>query len=99
MNIRNINLTKYSLISIGLYIFAIPIGMYGRSRVNFSSDFKYNKYHFGVFSQILTAAGFMFSSKMKFSSLQIWQPLTIIFLTSSLINLCLPSYYEGIMDI
>ena len=50
MNIRNIKITKYSLASIGLYISAIPIGIYGRNRVNFSSDFIYNKYHFGVFT-------------------------------------------------
>lgn len=36
---------------------AVMMGLYGRSRQNFLSDFTYNKFHFGVYVQIITAIG------------------------------------------
>ena len=48
MNIRNIRFSPLSVTAMLLYTTGVPIGLYGKTRINFSSDFTYNKYHFGV---------------------------------------------------
>ena len=63
MNFRNVKLSVWSGLSLASYASSVGIGMYGRNRVNFSTDFTYNKYHFGVFVNIVSGAGLMLSSK------------------------------------
>lgn len=92
MNIRHVQLSKWSSMSMASYCTALVMGFYGRSRIKFSSDFTYNKYHFACFCQVISGAGLMLSSKMK-------NPMLCgVFFLSNIVNLCLPSYYEGIKD-
>ena len=93
MNIRHIKFSAWSGMSLFTYVSGIGVGIYGRNRVNFSTDFTYNKYHFGVFTHIVSGAGLMLSSKMVAP----WQ--SGIFFISSIVNLSLPSFYEGYKDI
>ena len=41
------------------------MGVLGRRRTDFISDFTYNKYHFGVVVQVASAVGLLQSIKMK----------------------------------
>merc|ERR1712194_64068 len=65
MNIRHIKFTGLAYVSLGLYASGIGLGMFGRNRIKFSSDFTYNKYHFAIACQMLTGAGLMLTTKMR----------------------------------
>ena len=93
MNFRHVKLSGWSGMALASYIQAVGVGVYGRNRVNFSTDFTYNKYHFGVFTNIVSGAGLMLSSKMVAP----WQ--SGVFFISAILNLSFPSYYEGYMDL
>ena len=71
----------------------ITMGIYGRKRHAFRSDFSYNKYHFGVFINIGSAVGMAFSAKMPFP-----HHTGLLFLAAIALN-SLPSYKEGILEI
>ena len=45
---------------------AIAMGLYGRHRQHFASDFTYNKFHFGTYLQIFAAVGLFSVRKMPF---------------------------------
>ena len=79
-------------LSMASYVSGIGLGIYGRNRINFRSDFTYNKYHFGMFCNLASGFGLMLSAKM----VQPWQ--SGIFFLSALANLSMPSIYEGMMD-
>ena len=99
MNIRHIKFTGLTYVSLSLYSTGVGLGMYGRNRINFSSDFTYNKYHFAIFCQMLSGAGLMLTTKMNPVKAGPFQPLCALLFASTVVNLCLPSYYEGILDI
>ena len=65
MNIRHVNRSLWTNLSIASYVSGIAFGVYGRKRIEYSTDFTYNKYHFGVFTNIVCGAGLMLSAKMK----------------------------------
>ena len=92
MNIRHVNRSIWTNMSIASYVSAIGLGIYGRNRINFSSDFTYNKYHFGMFCNLACGFGLMLSAKMVAP----WQ--SGVFFVSALGNLSVPSVYEGMMD-
>ena len=92
MNIRNVKLGMWSGLSLLSYTSGIFMGMYGRNRIKFSSDFTYNKYHFGVFNMFASGAGLMLAAKTKTPA------LFGVFFLSSIANLSMPSFYEGILD-
>merc|ERR1712086_712319 len=92
MNIRHIKFTGLAYVSLGLYASGIGLGMFGRNRIKFSSDFTYNKYHFGVFNMFASGAGLMLAAKTKTPA------LFGVFFLSSIANLSMPSFYEGILD-
>ena len=79
--------------SLASYASGFGVGMYGRRRVDFSTDFTYNKYHFSVFTNFLCGAGYMLTSKMKV-------PIQAgACFHGALIFLSLPGMYEGYKDI
>merc|ERR1711937_89989 len=88
MNLSNVKLGPWSGLSMLSYASAIGIGMYGRSRIKFSSDFTYNKYHFGVYNVLICGAGFMLAAKRKNPAMY-----GACFI-SSIVNLSLPGFYE-----
>ena len=93
MNFRRTQASIWTGMSLASYISAVGIGMYGRRRVDFSTDFTYNKYHFSVFSNILCGAGYMLSSKMVV-------PIQAgMCFHGAIIFLSLPGMYEGYKDI
>ena len=92
MNINNVKLGRWSALSLLSYSSGLMMGLYGRNRINFSSDFTYNKYHFGVFTNIASGAGLMMASKTQSPMLA-----GVCFL-SAMINNSLPSFYEGLQD-
>ena len=49
--------TILQLVSMGSAFIAPLVGIYGRRRTDFMSDFTYNKYHFGVLVHVLAAGG------------------------------------------
>lgn len=92
MNIRHVKMGYWTGLSMLSYSSGLCMGLYGRNRINYSSDFTYNKYHFGVFTNIASGAGFMMASKTK-------APLMIgSCFVSAILNLSVPSFYEGILD-
>ena len=93
MNIRNVKLGMWSGLSLLSYTSGIFMGMYGRNRIKFSSDFTYNKYHFGVFNMMASGAGLMLASKTKTPAMM------GVFFLGSIANLSIPSFYEGWLDI
>ena len=93
MNLSNVKLGPWSGLSMGCYAAGIGIGMYGRSRIKFSSDFTYNKFHFGVYNVLICGMGFMLAAKRKNPALYGG------FLISSIANLSMPGFYEGWLDI
>jgi hypothetical protein len=46
--------SKFAIVS---YVTASFCGIYARDRAEFTNDFSYNKYHFGVLIHLLSAAG------------------------------------------
>ena len=93
MNLSNVKLGTWSGLSLLSYASGIGIGMYGRNRIKFSSDFTYNKYHAGVYNILLCGMGFMLAAKRK-------NPMLYgAFLISSIANLSGPGLYEGWLDI
>ncbi|CDW90141.1 UNKNOWN [Stylonychia lemnae] len=82
----------WTKLSYSSYAVATLLGIYGRQRSDFSNDFTYNKYHFGVFVNILSGAGFYLSAKVP----QPWQSSALFLLAIGLTSL--PGYYEGFKD-
>ena len=81
----------------GLYMMntvnAVTLGLYARRRHRFRSDFTYNKYHFGVFTQIMAALGIAASGKLK-------KPLFPGLLFMGAVGMTsMPAYLEGIQEI
>ena len=72
---------------------AVCFGLYARRRNWFRKDFTYNKYHFGVFMQMMGALGIAASGKLA-------NPLLpgLLFL-SSICLVSFPAYAEGIPEI
>ena len=89
MNFRNVKAGPWSALSLTCYVSAVTLGLYGKSRINYSSDFTYNKYHFGVCSLLASGAGFMLSCKVTPS----WHPG--VFFLGGIANLVVPSILEG----
>ena len=63
MNIRHTKMGWSTGLSMLSYSSGLIMGLYGRNRINYSSDFTYNKYHFGVFTNMASGAGFILASK------------------------------------
>ena len=51
-------------LSMGSVAVATLVGIYGRRRTDFMSDFTYNKYHFGVAVHAMAAGGLFQAMKM-----------------------------------
>eukprot|EP00347_Sterkiella_histriomuscorum_P006630 403352037 len=83
----------WAMLSFGSYATSILLGIYGRQRSDFSNDFTYNKYHFGVALNILAGTGLYLSAKVPHP-----YQSAFLFLTAIGLN-CVPSYYEGLRDI
>lgn len=99
MNIRNVKFGGLTYVSLALYTSSIGLGLMGRNRINFSSDFTYNKYHFAIAAQLVTGAGLMLTSKLRPAVAgPFTQKACTALFASTIINLCLPSFYEGIQD-
>ena len=93
MNFRRTKASIWTGMSLASYVSAVGIGMYGRRRVDFSTDFTYNKFTFGVFTNIICGAGLMLSSKMVAP----WQ--SGLLFNGAILFLALPGIYEGYKDI
>ena len=93
MNLSNVKLGTWSGLSMLSYASGIGVGMYGRSRIKFSSDFTYNKYHFGVYNLFACGVGFMLAQKRTNPAMY-----GLCFI-SSIANLSVPGFYEGWLDI
>ena len=81
----------------GLYmantVSAVTLGLYARRRGNFRNDFTYNKYHFGVFTQIFSAIGIAAAGKLT-------NPLIPGLLFLGAVGLVsFPAYREGFREI
>ena len=69
------------------------MGVYGRKRHTFRSDFTFNKYHFGVFIQLSSAFGMKLSQTAK-------NPAITGLLFAFAIGLnSIPAYREGLVEI
>ena len=72
---------------------AVALGLYARRRNYFRRDFTYNKFHFGVFTQIAAAVGIAAASKLA-------KPLVPGVLFLGAIGLVSwPAYSEGFREI
>ena len=71
------------------------VGLYGRRRTDFASDFCYNKFHFGVWIQV--AAGVGMFKIVKYSNRVQYLGLTL-FSSAMLLN-SVPSYNQGFAEI
>mmetsp|Transcript_42719 Transcript_42719/g.65595 ORF Transcript_42719/g.65595 Transcript_42719/m.65595 type:complete len:125 (-) Transcript_42719:40-414(-) len=92
MNLKYMNVNKWAILGISCYLAALPVGVYGRYRHAFSSDFIYNKYHFGVYNLLFCGFGLVLSAKTK-------KPmLPAAFFLSSIANFSGPGIYEGYYD-
>jgi hypothetical protein len=80
-----------------LYLFstvsAIGMGIYGRKRHQFRSDFTYNKYHFGILIQLASAFGMSISARMATPA-----QTGLLFALAIGLN-CIPAYREGLREI
>ena len=81
----------------GLYmvstVHAVCLGLYARRRHKFRNDFTYNKYHFGVFTQLMSALGIAAAGKLA-------NPLVPGLLFLGAIGLAsFPAYREGFREI
>ena len=65
MNIKNIKLGPWSALAYSSYATALTMGFYGKTRMSFSSDFIYNKYHFGVLTNLIAGGGFYLTAKHR----------------------------------
>ena len=83
----------WSSLFISSAVVGVSMGLYGRKRHSFRSDFTYNKYHFGVIINLGSAAGMAFSAKMA-----IPYQTGILFLAAIALN-SFPAYREGIVEI
>ena len=92
MNVRHVKHSLWTYSSIGAYFTALAFGIRGKDRSEFSSDFSYNKYHFGCFGALVSGYGLMLSAKCKVP----W--FSGIFFLSTLANLTFPGIREGIYD-
>ena len=72
---------------------AIGMGVYGRKRHQFRSDFTYNKYHFGTLIQLASAFGMSMSARMATPA-----QTGILFALAIGLN-SIPAYREGLREI
>ena len=74
-------------------VHAVSLGLYARRRHKFRRDFTYNKFHFGVFTQLASAFGIAAASKLG-------SPLIPGLLFLAAIGLVsFPAYSEGFREI
>ena len=101
MNLKHVNSNIWTKLALTSYSTAIIVGIYGRSRTNFSNDFVYNvysflilsqKYHFGVLVNFLSGLGLFLSAKVPHS----WH-CGFLFLGATALA-SIPAYYEGYKD-
>ena len=71
---------------------AIGFGLWGRRRTEFSNDFSYNKFHFGVYTSLFATYGIHLALRQPI-------PLTLnsMFIAAISLN-SVPAYIEGFQD-
>jgi hypothetical protein len=76
----------------GTTVSALAMGIYGRKRHQFRSDFTYNKYHFGTFIHLASGFGMSMSAKMVKPG-----QTGLLFVMAILLN-SMPAYREGMRE-
>ncbi len=71
------------------------MGLYGRKRHNFFSDFTYNKFHFGVYLQVVSAVGLFKVRKL----IPPYRLFGAIMFMGAIAFTSIPAYYEGVKEI
>ena len=75
--------------------FAVVFGIYGRRRHKFTSDFAYNRYHYGVFVHLAGSVGLYHAIKLP---LKAFRPVGVLMVVPALLT-SVPAYFYGIKDI
>ena len=72
---------------------AVTVGLYARRRHRFRNDFTYNKFHFGVFTQIISAIGIAAAAKLTNPIV----PVALFIAATACTSF--PAYREGFKEI
>ena len=85
--------TLWHSLYLGSTVTALAMGIYGRKRHQFRSDYTYNKYHFGSLIQLASGFGMSMSAKMGKPG------QTGIFFVMAIMLNSIPAYREGLREI